>query len=307
MKRQFAIFCAAALLLLMLTGCAAQESTEKIVVTSFYPMYVFTLNVTRNVPGVRVQNMADNAVGCLHDYALRPQDMAALEGAFAFVVNGGGMEQFMERVLTLRDDLPVIDACEGIELLYDGHSHEHGEAHEHGHEHEVPNAHVWLDVSRAMAQVSNIAKGLAKADPQNAESYLRNADIYNEKLAALDAQMKAALAPFAGSEIVTFHEAFTYFAQAYGLHVAGVIENEPGEEPGTRELTEICDLVIEHGVTALFVEPQYPQKAAETISRETGAAIYLLDPGVTGDGSPESYENTMRSNAAVLTEALKKK
>ena len=113
-------------------------------------------------------------------------------------------------------------------------------------------------------------------------------------------------APFAGAEIITFHEAFAYFADAYNLHVAGVIANEPGEEPSTRDIADTCDLVTELGIRTLFVEPQYPQKAAETIARETGASIYTLDPCVSGDGTKESYETIMRENAKVLTEALSK-
>ena len=109
-----------------------------------------------------------------------------------------------------------------------------------------------------------------------------------------------------GAEIITFHEAFAYFADAYNLHVAGVIANEPGEEPSTRDIADTCDLVTELGIRTLFVEPQYPQKAAETIARETGASIYTLDPCVSGDGTKESYETIMRENAKVLTEALSK-
>ena len=112
------------------------------------------------------------------------------------------------------------------------------------------------------------------------------------------------LAPVAGERIITFHEAFPYFANAYGIEIAGVIEHEPGEEPGTREIAETCDLVTDLGIRALFVEPQYPQKAAETIARETGAGIYTLDPVVSGDGTKESYETIMRENARVLLEAL---
>ena len=74
----------------------------------------------------------------------------------------------------------------------------------------------------------------------------------------------------------------------------------------SREIAETCDLVSTQGIKTLFVEPQYPQKAAETIARETGADIFTLDPVVSGDGTPESYENIMRANALVLTEALAK-
>ena len=288
-----------ALALAMCSGCAAEEDAGKTIVTSFYPMYVFTQNVVRDVPGVRVVNMAAESVGCLHDYQLQTRDMVTLEGADALVINGGGMEQFMDKVIAQRPELPVINASDGIEMLcgeddHDGHDHDHG----------VYNAHVWLDPALAMRQVQNIADGLAAVDSENAEAYQRNAAAYKTRLQALHAELSAQLAPLAGSAIVTFHEAFTYFADAYGLVVAGVIANDAGEEPSTRQIAATCDLVKQYKVKALFVEPQYPTKSAETIARETGAKVFTLDPVVSGDGSPESYENAMRENARVLTEAL---
>ena len=292
-----------ALALLLCGGCAAEETAGKTFVTSFYPMYVFTLNVTKDVPGVRVVNMAGESTGCLHDYQLQTRDMVTLEGADALIINGGGMEQFMDKVIAQQPNLPVIDAGSGIDMLCseDGHDHEHGE---HDHDHGVYNAHVWLDPALAMRQVQNIADGLAAADSENAESYQQNAAAYKARLQALHTELSAQLAPLAGSAIVTFHEAFTYFADAYGLVVAGVIANDAGEEPSTRQIAETCDLVKSMQVKALFVETQYPTKSAETIARETGAKVFTLDPVVSGDGSPESYENAMRENARVLTEAL---
>ena len=290
-----------ALALAVCSGCAAQEAAGKTIVTSFYPMYVFTQNVVRDVPGVRVVNMAAESVGCLHDYQLQTRDMVTLEGADALVINGGGMEQFMDKVIAQRPELPVINASDGIEMLCseDGHDHDG-----HDHDHGVYNAHVWLDPALAIRQVQNIADGLAAADSEHAEAYQQNAAAYKARLQALDAELSAQLAPLAGSAIVTFHEAFTYFANAYGLVVAGVIANDAGEEPSTRQIAATCDLVKQRQVKALFVEPQYPTKSAETIARETGAKVFTLDPVVSGDGSPESYENAMRENARVLTEAL---
>ena len=305
MKKRTIWALATALLALLVTGCAAQTDGQTTIVTSFYPMYVLTLNVTDGVDGVTVQNMAEQNVGCLHDYQLQTRDMVALEGADALVINGGGMEQFMDKVLTLRADLPIIDASEGIDMFPSDEDHDH-DAHGHDDHDELYNAHVWLDPNRAIQQVRNIADGLAEADPDHAAAYRQNAERYVAELTALDEELKAQLVPFAGAEIITFHEAFAYFADAYHLHVAGVIANEPGEEPSTRDIADTCDLVTELGIKTLFVEPQYPQKAAETIARETGASIYTLDPCVSGDGTKESYETIMRENAKVLTEALSK-
>lgn len=290
-------------MLLVSGGCAAQETPETMkIVTTFYPMYVFALNVADGIEGVTVQNMADQSVGCLHDYQLQTRDMVALESAGALVINGGGMEQFMDKVISLRADLPVIDASAGIDMLpADGHADNDG----HDGADELLNAHVWLDPELAAAQVDHIGEGLAAADPAHADAYRANAAAYADRLRALDAELGALLAPVAGEKIVTFHEAFPYFARAYGIEIAGVIEHEPGEEPGTREVADTCDLVASLGIRALFVEPQYPQKAAETIARETGAGLYTLDPVVSGDGTKESYETIMRENARVLLEALR--
>lgn len=292
----------ALLLLCALLGSCAQAGESKTFVTSFYPMYVFAQNVVRDVPGVQVVNLAGESVGCLHDYQLLTRDMVTLEKADALIINGGGMEQFMDKVIAQRPEMPVINAGEEIEMLCSEDGHDHS-AHE-GHEHEVYNAHVWLDPKLACEQVRRIADGLAAIDSENAQAYQANAAAYIKRIAALDEEIATALAPLAGSSIVTFHEAFTYFARAYGLHVAGVIAGDNGDEPSTRQIARLCDLVKEQGVKALFIEPQYPAKSADTISRETGAGVYTLDPVVSGDGSMESYENLMRENARVLREAL---
>lgn len=285
----------------LLGGCALAGDAGKTFVTSFYPMYVFTLNIAKDVPDVKVVNLAGESVGCLHDYQLKTRDMATLEKADALIINGGGMEQYMDKVIAQQPQLPVIDAGSGIEMLC---SEEEHEDHDHDHEHEIVNAHVWLNPELAVRQVRSIADGLAGVDAENAQRYQENASAYIARIEALHSELKESLAPLAGSEIVTFHEAFDYFAQAYGLHVAAVIAGDSGEEPSTRQIAQMCDLVSSLSMKALFIEPQYPAKSAETIARETGAQVYTLDPVVSGDGSMDSYETLMRENARVLREAL---
>lgn len=307
MKKNALLAIVLALTLIMFGGCAAQEAGQQVrILTTFYPMYVFTLNIADGIEGVTVQNMADQEVGCLHDYQLQTRDMVALEDADALVINGGGMEQFMDKVISMRVDLPVIDAGAGIDMLpLEAHAHDHAHEEESDACSEV-NAHVWLDPKLAIRQIENIAEGLCAVDPAHADAYRANAAAYAARIETLEQEMRAQLAAVEGQRIITFHEAFPYFARAFGIEIAGVIEHEPGEEPGTREIAQTCDLVNELGITALFVEPQYPQKAAETIARETGAQLYTLDPVVSGDRSKESYEMIMRENARVLLEALTK-
>lgn len=289
------------LLLALPAGCAAQETADEFVImTSFYPMYIFCENIADGVEGVMVKNMAAPDTGCLHDYQLLPADMRALEEADVLVINGAGMEGFMDKIIAQYADLPVITASEGVEMLCGDHEHDHA----HDHENESVNAHVWLNPQLAAQQVENIGAALALLDGENADAYEDNTAAYAQSLRELGDEMKAALSGLENRKIITFHEAFPYFAQAFDLEIVGVIEREPGEEPGTRELAETCDLVKAQGVKALFAEPQYPNRAAETIARETGATVYTLDPIVTGELSKEAYEQKMRENLATLLEAL---
>ena len=282
---------AVCLLTLLAVGLAAGAHAELRIITTFYPVYVLTASVTQGVPEVRVHNMAEQSVGCLHDYTLQPQDIASLEQADVLVINGGGMEQFMDRVVNLRAELPVIDTCAGLKLA---------DSWEEG----LKNAHVWLSPALASVQIGHIAEGLSDVDPEHAEAYRANAARLGETLAALEDELRGTLASVSGERIITFHEAFQYFADDMGIEVAGVIAHEPGEAPGTREIAETCDLVRSLGIRALFTEPQYPQQAAEVIARETGASVWQLDPFVSGDGTFEGYLSIMRENAAVMLEAL---
>ena len=282
-----------------LVGCGgANQTAEKKtaepfrIVTSFYPMYVATINITDGVDGVEVYNMTKPQTGCLHDYQLMTDDMKTLEKADAFIINGAGMEDFMDKVTEQQKKLKVIDASRGIELI---------------HDEEGDNPHVWLSVTDAIAQTRNIADQLKEADPAHAAQYEKNAAAYIEKLTSLKSEMHAALDNVPHKDIVTFHEAFPYFAKEFNLNIIGVVEREPGTEPTPTELQETIEQVNALPSKVLFTEPQYSPAAAETIARETGAKIYTLDPVVTGEATPQAknaYIDTMKKNMKILQEAL---
>jgi len=199
--------------------------------------------------------------------------------------------------------LAVVDASAGIELLCAEEDHDH----DHDHAHGEYNAHVWLDAENAQTMVRNLAEGLIAACPAHAETIAANRDAYLARLAALDGEIDAALQALPRKEIVTFHEAFPYFANAYGLNVAAVVNREPSDSLSPAKLAELVKLVRELGVPPLFVEPQYEDMAAQTLARETGAKLYTLDPVVTGpenDVPLSYYEDVMRANVQVLLEAL---
>ena len=279
----------AAIFAVSLLGTCGAKAKPLEVLTSFFPMYVSTLNVVGDTPGVDVVCLTPAAVGCLHDYQLTPGDMKTFAGADIFVANGAGMETFIDKALKQSPSLKLVDASKGIKLVDN-------------------NPHVWVSISGAIRQVKNIADGLANADPAHAEQYRKNAAAYVVKLETLRSEMHAALDGLKHRDIITFHEAFPYFASEFKLNIAGVIEREPGSEPNAKELADTVNMVKNLKIRALFAEPQYPAKCAKVIERETGVTVNILDPAVSGLRDPaaarDSYLVTMRNNLAVLRKAL---
>ncbi len=292
-----------------LCGCSVQntkiDENKFNIVTSFYPIYVATSNIVDGIEDVTLDNMTDVQVGCLHDYQLSTKDMNKLEKSDVFIINGGGMESFLDKVMSASSDLKIINSSEGIlENEEDEHHEEHGLHHEHNHN-EEENAHIWVSVNLYIKQVQNIANELAKIDTKNAERYLSNAENYITKLQALNQEMHSELAEIENKNIVTFHEAFDYFADEYGLNIVAVIENEPGTSPSAGQVAQIIEKIKETSAVAIFVEPQYEKTAANVISKETGIPVYTLDPVVSGNLEKGEYERIMKENLEVLKEALK--
>jgi zinc transport system substrate-binding protein len=260
------------------------------VVASFYPMYVTALNVVGDTPGVTVTCLTEPFVGCLHDYQLKAEDLKALSKADVFVANGAGMESFLSKVLQQIPQLKNVDASADAKLLPDG------------------NAHVWVSLTGAAAQTHRITEELAKIAPDRAEVFRKNGAAYEAKLKALHDEMVSALKDAKSRDIITFHEAFPYFAAEFGLNVVGVVEREPGAAPNPRELADTIRLIREKKSAALFAEPQYPSQSAEIIARETGVKVHSLDPVATGPIEPakarDYYVEKMRQNLTALKEAL---
>ena len=288
MRNKIPIFLAMAM---AMSGCLKKEESARLtVVTSFYPMYVMTANIVKDVPGVELASLAPPFSGCLHDYQMTPQDMKTLSRADVLVANGAGMESFLGDAARQNPKLTVIDASRDIDLIVSQGT---------------PNPHIFAGISGAMAQVRNIAAGMEKADPAQAKQYRKNAGIYLARLDSLKNRMHLALRDVKNRDIITFHEAFPYFAREFGLNILAVIEREPGSEPSAGDLAQTIGIIRKNKVQAIFAEPQYPAKAAQVIARETGVRLYFLDPAVSGPMEKGAYIKIMERNTATLSEALK--
>jgi zinc transport system substrate-binding protein len=260
------------------------------IVTSFYPVYVAALNVTAGVEGTEVHNLASPHIGCLHDYQLTAGDARKLSDADLLIVNGAGMESFLEKIRAQYPSLKIVEACEGVPLL-DG------------------NPHVWVSPAGARAQVDNIARAFSDADPTNAARYTANAAAYKGQLASLEARMKSELAQLVGTPVVAQHDSFPYLARDLGLEVVGVIEEGHGHEPDAAEFARTIDLVRDKKVKFIFAEPQYSDRLAQTLARESGATVLQLDPVAQGPSEPSrargAWLEAMEKNLSVLRGALR--
>lgn len=295
------------LILLVFSGCTREmvDTSKLNIVTSFYPMYVATANIVDGVEDVELKNLTATTTGCLHDYQLTTSNMITLSTSDALIINGGGMENFIEKAVESYDNLKIIDASEGILEHHDEEAHSHIDGEHDGHSHEHgENAHVWVSLSMHIKQVENIRNELVEIDSKNANKYIENADKYIKELESLKEKMHQDLDKIGNKKIVTFHEAFEFFAEEFDLDIVAVIEREPGTYPSARDVANIIDLVREKDVNAIFVEPQYSRTAADTIARETGVSVYILDPIVTGELDKNAYTKIMNKNLETLIEAL---
>ena len=198
-------------------------------------------------------------------------------------------DSFLPLIRREMPGLPIVDCSEGIGLIEDD---------------EGPNPHIWLNTENAGRMVDNMANRLMELMPEHAEQIRRNADAYIDRLAALHEELAQRLGGLPHRDVVTFHEAYPYFAAEFGLHVVASVTAEPDEAPSPRMIAETVEKIKTYPLCPLFAEPGVTADALEVIARETGQPVYELDPITDGDGSPEDYEAAMRRNAGTLAQAL---
>lgn len=302
MKRR--MVCSVFVWILMLSGCAtagqsysgsAPEADGMTIVTTTYPVFLFTSAVAGGVEGAQVERLNTGEASCLHDYTLSVDDMKKLEAADVIVMNGAGLEDFMKDALAT-STASVIDCSQGVELL-EGISHDH----EVGEE---KDPHIWMDPANAVAMVKNIQAGLAKADPDHAQVYLSNAESAIEELKAWDSAAKELLAASDAPQIaglITFHDGFQYFTRAYGLPLLAAIEEEAGSEASAQEIQEITALVEEKRLPVVFTEKNGSDATAKAIARETGCQVAQLTMIMDGpDSALSNYGDDLMQNVQTI-------
>ena len=305
------------------SGADLRAAVHKLsVLTTFPAIYCFVANVAGDL--AKVENFLPANVEP-HDYQFSRTDLQKLSQADLIVLNGLGLETWLERALARSPTaagLLKISAGLEADLIYSrdeptGRRTDSALARlqraarpaieQIGHRSNgraVPNPDIWLDPQLAARAVTNILRALQRADPANAAGYAANARRYVARLQQLDSDLQRTLAPVGGAAMVTYHDAFAYFARHYGLEVVGVIEPVADVEPSLKYLADLYRMARVKPVKAIFTEPLVLSRLAGQIGRDLHIPVAPLDTLETGVVQPGTYEEAMRSNGMVLLKFL---
>ncbi|MFL9823950.1 zinc ABC transporter substrate-binding protein [Rhodoplanes sp. SY1] len=247
----------------------------------------------------------------MHAFQPSPADSKKLAGAKLVVINGLGLEGWVERMTKASGYTgPVVVAAKGLKPIAKpkekGHDHDHG----HGHDHGKDDPHAWQSVGNVKLYVANIRDGLAAVDPANKATYAANADAYLKQLDALDRDIKAAFegVPKDRRQVITAHQAFRYYGAAYGIEFRGAKGVTEESEPSAREIADLIKLIKKEKVRALFVENTSNRRLLDRIAQETDAKVggtLFSDALSDATGPAPTYIDMMRANTKALADALK--
>ncbi len=264
-------------------------------------------DLVRNVGGdaVRVRALAPAGADS-HTFQPTPDAIKALSQARAVFFNGSGLEEWWDKTMrsARRPGVPVVELSEGLASL-------RMPGQDHGRQVKADEAdpHAWLDPILAKVYVERIRDALAKADAANVPMYTERARAYATRLDELDTWIRGQVEqiPRERRKLVTFHNAFQYFAKRYGLAVGGYVVSSPGKEPSAKALADLVRRIKDERVPAVFAEADFNAKLIETLGRDAGVRVVTnLYDGSLSDGPPaDTYINMMRHNVTTMVNALR--
>jgi ABC-type Zn uptake system ZnuABC Zn-binding protein ZnuA len=286
---------------MLLSGCAGPSATggsngKLIVVTTTTVFADLVSNVGGDLVSVTslVPKNAD-----VHTFEPRPADVRTVTGAKLLIMNGLGLDDWLSKTITnaaasgtpplqLGVDLP------GVTLLP-------------GETSATENPHLWMDVKYAELYVDRIAQALGSADPSHAATYLTQAAAYKQQLETLDGWVRSQIAtiPEANRKLVTFHDAFPYYAREYGITIVGVAVEAPGQDPSAGYTAQLITAIKSAGVKAIFSEAQFPAKLVDELASEANCKVVAnLYDDALGDPPIDSYDAVIRWDTSQLVQAL---
>ena len=287
-------------------GKAREGSKDRLaVVATVYPLGYFAERVGGDLLDVKV--LVEPGAEA-HGFDPTASDVLAISNADVIVMNGLGLEPWLQRTIDALDEGAqgiVVEAADPA-LAWEGIVHGHGDEDEDDRESVDP--HMWLDPTLAVRQVERIRDAFAAADAASADAYAQGADALIAELNALDGEFVEGLSDCRHEHFVTSHAAYGYLAGRYGVEQVPVAGLSVEAGPSPRRLAEIADQVAELGLGYVLVEPVLSDRLAQTIARETGIELTAIHAvgSVTEDelDMHGGYFGLMRDNLASLRLAL---
>lgn len=262
------------------------EGEKQAVAVTIYPLY----DLARNVAGEEAEVKLILPPGASpHLFEFSPKQLKELQNVKAVFAIGHGLDDWAAQIANVVKDAPIITVDQGIDLR----KFENG----------ATDPHYWLHFGNARQITDTIAKELGEIDPAHADLYRMSAQAYKEKLAEKEDSLKPVLAQAQGKSILTFHEGWFYFAQNFGLKIAGTFEPAAGVEPTPRYLAALQREIKEKQIKIIFIEPQLSTGVLEGFAKDNHLSIAELDPlgGVEGR---RTYLDLMEFNANAVRQAL---
>lgn len=258
-------------------------------------------DLIRNVGGacVTVTSLVPRG-GDVHTYGPTPSDLRTVAGAQLLVMNGLGLDDWLEKAISNASatGTPLLKLGPGVT----------GVALLPGDDPGTMNPHLFMDPVYVEAYVDQLAAGLGQVDPTGAARYTAQAAAYKAQLQALDASVRTKIAsiPEADRKLVTFHDAFPYYAREYGVTIVGVAVEAPGQDPSAADTARLIEAIKAAKVKAIFSESQFPAKLVDQIAAETGATVVAnLYDNSLGDPPADSYLGVIAWDTDQLVQALR--
>jgi ABC-type Zn uptake system ZnuABC Zn-binding protein ZnuA len=236
----------------------------------------------------------------VHTFEPKPSDVRTVASAKLLVMNGLGLDDWLTKMIgnAAAEGTPLLRLgvdLGGVQLLP-------------GETAATENPHLWMDVKYAELFVDRIATELKTVDPTHASGYDASAASYKAKLETLDTWVRAQIQtiPAANRKLVTFHDAFPYYAREYGITIVGVAVGSPGQDPSAGYTAQLISTIEAAGVKAIFSEAQFPAKLVDQLAAEAGCKVVAnLYDDALGDPPVTSYEEVIRWDTNQLVMALR--
>lgn len=264
-----------------------KENDNLKIVTSFYPMYIMTMNITNGVEDVQVSNMAENYVGCIHDYTLKTEDLKKFENANIFIENGYGMESFSQKIIDSYPQVKIIESAKGITDVI---KEESGDV----------NAHFWTSIDNYILQVQEIANQLSNIDSKNGDTYKNNANTYIQKLNDLKNSYEDKIESLKGKKVISLNESFSYLFKTLGIEEILIETDHEQSSLSAETVKNVIDKMNNENINSIIIAENDNEQNAKAIAEETGAKVYKLKDGMSGDNSLDSYINDMKYNFEIF-------